>query len=124
MKRTRRVAAFAIWLMLGFALATANAQKPLYVVAFVDIAGAGPRLEEAIQLLRGYASDTLKDAGAIRFDVLQQDSRRNHFAVVEVWQNRKTFEAHLALEHTKQFREKIQPFLGSPFDERLHSLLP
>ena len=110
--------------MLALAISNANAQKQLYVVTFVDIAGAGPRLEEAIQLLRGFAADSLKDPGAMRFEVLQQDSRRNHFAVIEVWQNRKAFETHLALEHTKQFREKVQPFLGSPFDERLHSAVP
>jgi hypothetical protein len=25
------------------------------------------------------------------------------------------------LPHTRQFREKLQPLLGSPFDERLHT---
>ncbi|HEY3825090.1 MAG TPA: antibiotic biosynthesis monooxygenase [Bryobacteraceae bacterium] len=47
----------------------------------------------------------------------------NHFTIVSVWQSKEAFEAHSAAEHTKRFREKIQPMMGSPFDERLHNLL-
>jgi quinol monooxygenase YgiN len=39
---------------------------------------------------------------------------------VEVWESQKAFEGHESAEHTKKLREKIQPMLGSPFDERLH----
>jgi len=39
---------------------------------------------------------------------------------VEVWQSREAFEAHDASPHTRAYREKLQPMLGSPFDERLH----
>jgi quinol monooxygenase YgiN len=42
---------------------------------------------------------------------------------VEVWENHAAFDAHLAADHSKQFREKLQPMLGSPFDERLHNIL-
>jgi quinol monooxygenase YgiN len=44
--------------------------------------------------------------------------------MVEVWRSRQDFESHLAASHTRSFREKLQPMLGSPFDERLHKLLP
>jgi quinol monooxygenase YgiN len=43
--------------------------------------------------------------------------------MVEVWDNQAAFEAHLEANHTKQFREKLQPMLGSPFDERLHTIM-
>jgi quinol monooxygenase YgiN len=52
------------------------------------------------------------------------DNRLNHFTIVEVWPTKEAFEAHTAAEHTRRFREKLAPRLGSPFDERLHSLLP
>jgi quinol monooxygenase YgiN len=40
-----------------------------------------------------------------------------------VWENRAAFDAHLEAEHTREFRGKLQPMLGSPFDERLHVML-
>ena len=99
-----------------------QAGKPLYVVIHVDIAPGPAGLGEPIKLLQEFAADSRKDPGCTRFEIFQQD-RRNHFTIVETWQTREAFDAHSAAEHTKRFREKINPSLGSPFDERLHSLL-
>ena len=104
----------------------ANAQTPgknVYVVTHVDIAGNPATVTEATRLLREFSADSQKDQGVVRFELLLQDGRLNHFTIVEVWQTREAFEAHAGAEHTKRFREKIQPMLGSPFDERLHGLL-
>ena len=49
--------------------------------------------------------------------------RKNHFTIVSVWENQAAFDAHLEADHTKQFREKLQPMLGGPLDERLHIIL-
>jgi quinol monooxygenase YgiN len=98
--------------------------KNVYVVTHVDIAGTPEVVAEATRLLREFSADSKKDRGVVRFELLIQDGRLNHFTIVEVWQTRDAFEAHSSAEHTKRFREKIQPMLGSPFDERLHGLLP
>jgi quinol monooxygenase YgiN len=50
-------------------------------------------------------------------------SRGNHISIVEVWQNKKAFDEHVAAAHTRQFRQQIDPMLGSPYDERLHQSL-
>ena len=47
----------------------------------------------------------------------------NHFSIVEIWNSQKSYDAHLALAHTRAFREKLQAGLGSPFDERLYNNL-
>jgi quinol monooxygenase YgiN len=95
-------------------------QGKIYVVAHVDVlpteAVAGTKL------LQQYAADSRKDKGAVRVEVYIQVSRINHFSVVEVWQNRQALEAHEAAAHTKKFREQIDPLLGSPYDERLHTI--
>jgi quinol monooxygenase YgiN len=39
-----------------------------------------------------------------------------------VWKDQAAFDAHLASPKTREFRNKIDPLLGSPFDERLHRL--
>lgn len=94
------------------------------MVTHVDIAGTPEIIAEATKLLREFSADSRKDPGAVRFELLLQDGRLNHFTIVSVWKTREAFEAHTSADHTKRFREKIQPMLGSPFDERLHSLLP
>jgi len=112
-------------LLAGAALAAAAQQQPakqLYVVTYVDVF---PNFAaETNKLLLQFAADSRKDPGAVRFEVLRDIERANHFTIVEVWDSRQAYEAHLALAHSKQFREKIQPGLGSPFDERLYSMMP
>ena len=98
--------------------------KNVYVVIHVDIAGSPAIVAEGTRLLREFSAESQRDPGVARFELLIQDGRLNHFTIVEIWQTRDAFEAHRSAEHTKRFREKIQPMLGSPFDERLHSLLP
>ena len=116
----------------GISSQTAEAQQAkanqggakIYVVTHIDVAGNKDMVVEATQALEAFAADSQKDPGVVRFELLRQDDRLNHFTIVSVWQNREAFEAHSGAEHTKRFREKVQPMLGSPFDERLHVLLP
>jgi quinol monooxygenase YgiN len=117
---------WALSVLVLFGLSFAAAQTPgknVYVVTHVDVAGTPAIVAEATRLLKEFSADSQKDSGVVRFELLIQDGRLNHFTITEVWQSRDAFEAHSAAEHTKRFREKIQPMLGSPFDERLHSLL-
>ncbi len=100
-----------------------DADERLYVVTHVDVLGQNGAAEAA-KLLHEFAADSRKDEGSARFEVLRDPNRLNHFTMVEVWRTQQDFESHLAASHTKAFREKLQPMLGSPFDERLHKLLP
>jgi quinol monooxygenase YgiN len=99
----------------------ANTKDEIYVVNHVDV--TGDHAEEASKLLQQYAADTRKDPGALRVEAAVQLSRPNHFVVIEVWKNKQAYDAHTDAAHTKQFREKVQPMLGSPFDERLHQII-
>ena len=96
-------------------------EKELYVVTHIDVTPnyAAETAKQVAQL----AIDSRKDPGSVRFEVLRSVDRMNHFEVVEVWRTRADFETHEAAEHTRRFREKIQPGLGSPFDERLYNVL-
>jgi len=69
-----------------------------------------------------YVLESRKDKGAVRVEAYIQVSRINHLTLVEVWENRQALEAHEAAAHTKKFREQIDPLLGSPYDERLHTI--
>jgi quinol monooxygenase YgiN len=102
--------------------ATAQAQEPVYVVTHIDVAG-NTFVQPANALLRQLVADTAKEKGCSRIEILVQDGRPNHFTLVGVWKDKQAFEEHDGAGYTKQFREKIQPMLGSPWDERLHQLL-
>jgi quinol monooxygenase YgiN len=96
-------------------------EKELYVVTHIDV--TPDYAAETAKQVAQFAIDSRKDPGCVRFEALRNPDRQNHFELVEVWRTRKDFEAHLALEHSKRFREKVQPGLGSPFDERLYVAL-
>lgn len=93
----------------------------VYVVSYIEIV---PASEGAVvALLRQYRDASRKEESNVRLEVLQQSDRLDHFAILEVWKNRKGFDAHATAAHTKQFRDKLQPISVSPLDERLHGAL-
>ena len=71
--------------------------------------------------MRQLAIASRKDEGNTRFDILQRTAPSNQFAIVAVWKDQKAYDAHLAAAHTKEFREKIKPFLISAIDDRVHN---
>ena len=90
------------------------------VVTHVDTAG---NQVDAPALLRRFAEASRKETGNLRFDVLQNAKRLNHFTIVEIWQTQEAVDAHAVAAHTREYRDTIQPVLGSPLDERLFKLL-
>jgi quinol monooxygenase YgiN len=120
-----RMGAVLILASCGFA-GQALAQEPaghdtIYVVTHVDI--IPPETAAGTKLVQQYVTDTRKDKGIVRVEASSEISRVNHISIVEVWQNQKAFDEHVAAAHTRQFRKQIDPMLGSPYDERLHLLL-
>jgi quinol monooxygenase YgiN len=113
---------FMSWVVCRFAPAAGDvaADEPLYVVTHVDVM---PKFTDAGRdLLKQFDVDSRKDTGLVRIAVLEELGRPNHSTVVETWASRKAYEDHLAADHTRAYRAKLQPMLGSPFDERLHRL--
>jgi quinol monooxygenase YgiN len=107
-------------LAMGSPLA-ARAEGATYVVVHAD--AIPPAKDEAVALLKQLAEASRQDDGGVRFEVLQQSSRPNHFTLVEIWKDQKACEAHAMAAHTRQFREKFQPLSGSLYDERLYTAL-
>jgi len=97
------------------------ATERLYVVTHVDL--MPPFAEEGGKLIKAFVLDARKDAGAVRYEAFIEPARLNHITLVSVWESRAAFDKHLTQQHTRQFREKIQPMLGGPLDERIHILL-
>jgi quinol monooxygenase YgiN len=104
--------------LAGGALAQEPAHDMVYVVTHVDI--IPPEKDAGTKLVQQYVADTRKEKGVVRVEAGSEISRGNHISIVEVWQNQKAFDEHVAAAHTRQFRQQIDPKLGSPYDERLH----
>jgi len=105
----------------GAAAGTGGASRPVYVVTHVDV--PPPRKDECIALLTKLAEDSRRDQGVVRFDVVQQTSRPNHFTVIEVWSDSKAFDAHVMAAHVRDFRDRLTPMSGALYDERLYQAL-
>ena len=92
-------------------------------LAFGLLAASPALAADTTKLLQQFAADNRKDAGFVRFEALRDVAPVNHFAIVEVWQSKQAYDAHLTLPHSKTFRDQLQAGLGSPFDERLYNIL-
>jgi quinol monooxygenase YgiN len=108
-------------LFLAASLVLSAQDYKLYVVTHVDL--TPNYIADGTPLLKQFAAESRKDKGLVRFEMLVDVSRKNHFTIVSVWENQAAFDAHLEADHTKQMRQKLQPMLGSPFDERLSVIL-
>ena len=99
----------------------AHAQEPVYAVTHIDLMPAN--VPAGIAAMKQFAVETTKEKSCVRFEILQQDGRPNHLTLVGIWKDQKAFDAHDSAPYTKEFREKMQPLIGSPWDERLHKLI-
>jgi quinol monooxygenase YgiN len=93
----------------------------LYVVTHVDVIPPGK--DDCMAALKAMSVDTAADTGNISYEVLQQANRGNHFAVLEVWADRKALDGHATAAHTRAFRAKLVPIAGALYDERIYKAL-
>jgi quinol monooxygenase YgiN len=105
---------------LGVAV-TPRVAGAIYVLTHAD--AIPPARDDAIVVLKQLAEMSRVDEECVRFDVLQQYSRLNHFTIVEIWRDQKALDAHVIAAHTREFRDRFQPMSGSLYDERLYLAL-
>jgi len=80
-----------------------------YIVTYIEV--MPPAKDKALGLLRQFGKASRKDPGNVRFEVLQRIGTPNHFAILEAWVDQKAQAAHGMAAHTKEFREKLRPYL-------------
>jgi len=98
-----------------------SAKDAVHVLTHVDVV---PTSKDAcMALLKDMRTDTPKDAGYVRYDVLQQPNRPNHFTVAETWSGAEGLDGHAMAPHTRAFREKLAPMAGALYDERFYKAL-
>ncbi|HEX9398046.1 MAG TPA: antibiotic biosynthesis monooxygenase [Burkholderiales bacterium] len=100
---------------------SAGGAGALFVLTHVDV--PPPLKDTLIPMLKQLSEDARKGAGNQRYEVQQQNSRPNHFTVVEAWANPKAYEAFVGAATKRQFRETFGPMTGALYDERLYGEL-
>jgi len=107
------------WLRAQQPTLTAPANpSPYFIINFVDI--TPDNKDAAVAILKQYVADMRKEPGNLRAEALVQLNRVNHFVLYEEWQNEAAFKKHEGSATTLQFRNKVGPIIGAPFDERPH----
>ncbi len=99
------------------ALAQDTNNAAVYTVSYIEVMPTAT--SQTPGLLKLLADASRKEAGVLRFEALQRTVPSNHFALLEVWKNQQALDAHTGAAHTKQFRDRLQPLLVAPVDDRL-----
>jgi quinol monooxygenase YgiN len=111
------IAAAVVVVAASGALAQAPDNQPAYGVTYIEVMPSAEAT--AAGLMRQVAAASRKEAGNLRYDVLQDIERRAQFAILETWHDMKAIEAHGAGAAMKQFREALDPLRIGFYDERL-----
>ncbi len=90
----------------------------VYVVTHVDVIPPGKN--DALAALKAMSIDTPRDPGNIAYQVLVQANRSNHFTILEAWSSKAALDAHVMTEHARSFRQKLTPFAGAIYDDRIY----
>lgn len=114
-------AAMLAAIMISGARAQAPDNQPAYAVTYIEVTPSAEA--QAATLLRRLAAASRKEAGNLRYDVLQHTERRSEFAILETWSDGKAFEAHRGGAALKQFRGELDPLRIGFYDERLDNTI-
>jgi quinol monooxygenase YgiN len=99
-----------------------RAAGALYAVTHVDVNPPGKDEEDVA--LKTFADVGRKDPGNMRLDAMvQQKGRGNHYAIIEVWKDQKSVDAHEIASHTKAYRTSLGPLAGALYDQRWYKAL-
>jgi quinol monooxygenase YgiN len=95
-----------------------SARDAIFVVTHVDV--IPPRKDDGVAALKRLGDESRKRDGNLRFEVVQQTNRLNHFTVVEIWKDMKAVEAHSMEATAREFRDKLATMTGALYDERMY----
>jgi quinol monooxygenase YgiN len=118
MRMFRRALAMVVLALLIGAPARSDGLGEVVVVTHINI--IPDFIDQAEPLLKQFVTDSRNDPGVKYFTLITWDPTTNHFQMIEVFQNIRAFNAHVSAEHTVEFRNSLQPFIGAPYDERLY----
>ena len=88
----------------------------VYIVTHIDVPGTNR--DTALRLMGQLIDQSRNDRGNMRFDLVHQKDRTNHFTAIESWADQKAGDDHQLAQQTRTFRREITPLLGALYDQR------
>src|SRR5262245_2802492 len=98
-------------LSIGPIDAPAGVRGGIYVATHVDV--IPPRKDDGVAALKRLGEDSRRGGDNLRFEVVQQVNRPNHFTVIEIWRDAKAVETHSMAAPTREFRDKLATMTGA-----------
>ena len=111
--------------ILAVATAGARAQVPgtdaPRVITYIEVSPTSAGT--AAGILRRTAAASRKEAGNLRFEILQHLERPGELAILEAWSDAKAFETHEGGATLKALRGELDPLRVGYFDRRLETAI-
>jgi len=116
------LASAVLLVMAGGSAARAQAGgDAIYGVTALDV-GPGSA-SQGVALLRQYRDGALKQAGNMGVTLLQEVDWPNRFVIYEGWKDQSAYDANEKAAHTAEFRDKLKPIAGAPYDRREYHVI-
>ena len=93
----------------------------VYVVTHIDVPGTSR--DAALRLMQPFIGESRKESGNLRFDIVHQKDRTNHFTAIEAWTSQKSVDDHQQASQARAFRTGMTPLLGALYDRRSYKPL-
>ena len=81
------------------------------------------KVEDTRALMTGLAGDTRREAGCVRYEVMQNRANPTEFTTFEEWKDEAAIGAHMASPHIAAAFAKAPALLAEPPDIRQYRLL-
>ncbi len=114
------IAAVVVAFAAGARAQTAGTEAPR-VITYFEVTPTSA--DSAAGILHRAAAASRKEAGNLRYEILQHMERRGEFAILEAWSDAKAFEAHDAGATLKTLRGELDPLRVGFYDQRLETAI-
>ena len=114
------IAAIAAAAIAGARAQVAGTEAPR-VITYIEVMPASA--DTAIGILRRGAAAGRKEAGNLRYEILQQAERRGALAILEAWSDPKALAAHDDGAAAKVLRGELNPIRIGYYDQRLETAI-
>jgi len=99
----------------------ANANKPVYAVAYIEVLPG--KEKQGRRLILDHVADARHAAGVVSVDALAREGYPDQFALIEQWQSQKAKDDYAAGASVKDFRANLAKIESAALDERIQGPL-
>jgi quinol monooxygenase YgiN len=101
----------------------AGPARPLFVISYVEFQPrANVESGQAQLILYGAATRQGNGTSLLNYTLLRQLDRPNRYAVLEIWDGQKNYDAWQKADATRALLNNLKPLLEAPLDHRLTTL--